>query len=74
MEPLADLRGRPDRSGRRLQTSEVAVADEVAAAASLVMGQAAEGIPAVVVRGLSSLGPSMPSQALLRADGTNLFT
>ncbi len=49
---LLDLRGRPDRRGRRLETSELAVADEIAAAASLLMGQADEGRPVVLVRGL----------------------
>ena len=48
---LADLRGRPDRQGRPLQVTQVAVADELAAAASLVMGQADEGTPVVHVRG-----------------------
>lgn len=48
---LIDLRGRLDRNGRPLQTSELAAAEEVAAAASLVMGQADEGRPAALVRG-----------------------
>jgi coenzyme F420-0:L-glutamate ligase / coenzyme F420-1:gamma-L-glutamate ligase len=48
---LLDLRGTPDRTGRRLQVTEVGVADEVAAGASLLMGQAAEGRPIVHVRG-----------------------
>ena len=49
---LADLRGQPDLFGRRLQSSEVALADEIAAAASLLMGQAGEGRPIVLVRGI----------------------
>ncbi len=49
---LADLRGRPDLFQRPLQTTEVGFADEVAAAASLLMGQAAEGRPVVLVRGV----------------------
>ncbi|MFL7871112.1 MAG: coenzyme F420-0:L-glutamate ligase [Anaerolineales bacterium] len=48
---LADLRGRPDLFGFKLQITQVGVADELAAAASLMMGQAAEGMPAVHVRG-----------------------
>ena len=48
---LADLRGRPDLFGFKLQITQVGVADELAAAASLMMGQAAEGTPAVHVRG-----------------------
>lgn len=49
---LADLRGRPDLFERPLQTTEVGFADEVAAAASLLMGQAAEARPVILVRGL----------------------
>jgi coenzyme F420-0:L-glutamate ligase/coenzyme F420-1:gamma-L-glutamate ligase len=48
---VLDLRGTPDAAGRELQVTEVAVADEVAGAADLVMGKAA-GIPAAIVRGL----------------------
>ena len=48
---LQDLRGRPDLFGFTLQVTQVGVADELAAAASLVMGQAAEGTPVVHVRG-----------------------
>ncbi len=49
---LRDRRGEPDRQGRPLQGTLVAVADEVAAAASLLMGQADEGRPVVAIRGL----------------------
>ena len=48
---LKDLRGTPDLWGRPLQVSEVAPADSLAAAAVLVMGEAAEGTPAVLIRG-----------------------
>jgi coenzyme F420-0:L-glutamate ligase/coenzyme F420-1:gamma-L-glutamate ligase len=48
---VVDLRGQPDALGRELQVTEVAIADEVAAAAELVMGKAA-GVPAAIVRGL----------------------
>lgn len=48
---LQDLRGKPDLFGFTLRITQVGVADELAAAASLVMGQAAEGTPAVHVRG-----------------------
>ncbi|MDL1911255.1 coenzyme F420-0:L-glutamate ligase [Chloroflexi bacterium CFX6] len=51
MPGLQDLRGEPDLFGYRLQITQVGVADELAAAASLVMGQAAEGTPVVHVRG-----------------------
>lgn len=48
---LEDLRGKPDLFGYTLQVTQVGVADELAAAASLMMGQAAEGMPVVHVRG-----------------------
>lgn len=48
---LHDLRGERDLFGRQLQVSEVAVADSLAAAAVLVMGEAAEGTPLVLIRG-----------------------
>jgi coenzyme F420-0:L-glutamate ligase/coenzyme F420-1:gamma-L-glutamate ligase len=48
---LVDLRGQSDLFGFRLQITQVGVADELAAAASLMMGQAAEGTPTVHVRG-----------------------
>ncbi len=49
---LWDRRGEADRYGYRLQHTDVGVADEIAAAAGLLMGQAAEGQPAVLLRGL----------------------
>ena len=49
---LQDRRGAVDRDGTVLQSSEIAVADEAAAAASLLMGQGSEGLPIVVIRGL----------------------
>lgn len=51
MPGLVDLRGTPDLFGFQLRITQVGVADELAAAASLVMGQAAEKTPAVHVRG-----------------------
>lgn len=51
MPGLQDLRGEPDLFGFQLRITQVGVADELAAAASLIMGQAAEGRPVVHVRG-----------------------
>ncbi|TLM99066.1 coenzyme F420-0:L-glutamate ligase [bacterium] len=51
MPGLVDLRGQEDMFGFRLRVTQVAAADELAAAASLVMGQASERVPAVLVRG-----------------------
>jgi coenzyme F420-0:L-glutamate ligase/coenzyme F420-1:gamma-L-glutamate ligase len=48
---VVDLRGEVDARGRELEATEIAVADEVASAAELVMGKAA-GVPAAIVRGL----------------------
>lgn len=50
---LWDRRGEPDLYGYELQHTEVGLADELAAAASLIMGQADEGTPAVLIRGLN---------------------
>jgi coenzyme F420-0:L-glutamate ligase/coenzyme F420-1:gamma-L-glutamate ligase len=49
---LLDLRGSPDLFGRELRTTDLGVADEIAAAASLLMGQAGEGRPVILVRGI----------------------
>jgi coenzyme F420-0:L-glutamate ligase/coenzyme F420-1:gamma-L-glutamate ligase len=51
MSPLSDLRGRADLFGYELQTSVLGTADELASAASLLMGQADEGRPAILIRG-----------------------
>jgi coenzyme F420-0:L-glutamate ligase / coenzyme F420-1:gamma-L-glutamate ligase len=68
-----DLRGRPDLFGQILQTSMVGYADEVAAAASLVMGQAAEATPVVLLRGLASSEAPGTGQSLIRPAEEDLF-
>ncbi len=70
---LADLRGRPDLFQRALQTTEVGVADEIAAAASLMMGQADEGRPIVLVRGLTFERRSGNGQELIRRRELDMF-
>jgi len=70
---LVDLRGRHDLLGRELQATWVGAADEVAAAASLVMGQAAEGIPAVHVRGFPYPLREGSLQELIRPREKDLF-
>jgi coenzyme F420-0:L-glutamate ligase/coenzyme F420-1:gamma-L-glutamate ligase len=70
---LADLRGRPDLFQRALQTTEVGVADEIAAAASLMMGQADEGRPIVLVRGLAFERRSGSGQELIRRRELDMF-
>lgn len=52
IEPLWNRQGETDLYGRELQTTSISVADELASAASIVMGQADEGIPVVMVRGV----------------------
>lgn len=53
MDPLWNRKGEKDLYGRKLQTTNIAVADELAAAASILMGQADEGIPVIIIRGVS---------------------
>lgn len=52
--PLWKRVGEKDLYGRELETTEIATADELSAAASLIMGQADEGLPVVIVRGFDS--------------------
>ena len=70
---LLDLRGEPDLYGNPLRVTEVGSADEIAAAASLVMGQAAAGIPAALVKGLELDGPNTNAATLLRDPDKDLF-
>lgn len=73
LRPVVDLRGTADAGGRVLQVTEVAVADEVAAAAELVMGKS-RGVPAALVRGLDPdwLGPGS-ARDLVRKPADDLF-
>jgi len=70
---LLDLRGSPDLYGRALRVTETGFADEVAAAASLLMGQADEGIPVVLVRGLARSDPDTNAAQLIRSADQDLF-
>jgi coenzyme F420-0:L-glutamate ligase / coenzyme F420-1:gamma-L-glutamate ligase len=70
---LVDLRGRPDRNGRALRVSELGAADELASAASLLMGQGDEGCPVIHARGFPyALRPGRASE-LLRPPQLDLF-
>lgn len=70
---LVDLRGQPDLFGYTLRITQIGAADELAAAASLVMGQAAEGTPLVHVRGFPyALGEGSLIE-LLRPKEQDLF-
>jgi coenzyme F420-0:L-glutamate ligase/coenzyme F420-1:gamma-L-glutamate ligase len=70
---LIDLRGQPDLFGRTLEVSIIGFADEIAAAASLLQGQAAEARPVVLVRGLTWSAPATPAAALVRSPEEDLF-
>ena len=70
---LQDLRGQPDLFGFMLRITQVGVADELAAAASLVMGQAAEGTPVVHVRGFPYPLREGSLQELIRPKEQDLF-
>jgi coenzyme F420-0:L-glutamate ligase/coenzyme F420-1:gamma-L-glutamate ligase len=70
---LIDLRGRPDLFGRTLEVSVIGFADEVAAAASLVMGQADEASPVVLIRGLRWSAPASTAASIVRAPNEDLF-
>lgn len=68
-----DLRGQPDLFGRPLRVTIVGHADEIASAASLLMGQANEARPVVLVRGLPARTPHRPAASLLRPSSEDLF-
>jgi coenzyme F420-0:L-glutamate ligase/coenzyme F420-1:gamma-L-glutamate ligase len=70
---LLDLRGRRDREGRALEVTQVGLADEIASAAQLLMGEADEGRPAVLMRGLSWGDEPLPARALVRERSADLF-
>jgi len=75
IDPLDDWRGRADRHGRTLAATEIALADQIAAAADLVRDKSS-GVPATIVRGLADRvtaadGPG--ARALQRARGDDLF-
>jgi coenzyme F420-0:L-glutamate ligase/coenzyme F420-1:gamma-L-glutamate ligase len=74
--PMADHRGLPDREGRPMEATVIAIADEIASAADLVKGKAL-GVPAAVIRGLahhvtSEDGPG--ARAMVRPESEDLFT
>jgi coenzyme F420-0:L-glutamate ligase / coenzyme F420-1:gamma-L-glutamate ligase len=70
---LIDMRGHPDLFGRELLVTETGFADEIAAAAGLLMGQADEAVPMVLVRGLRWSAPELPAAALIRPAEHDLF-
>ena len=73
MDPIRNEIGQQDLYGRELEVTEIAIADELAAAASAVMGQAAEGCPVVVVRGARWVSSNEGSDRLIRSRDLDLF-
>ena len=72
LAPILDLVGTSDWAGRQLEATEIAVADELAAAADLVMGKAA-GIPAALIRGYEGPRDEGKASELVRPVDEDLF-
>lgn len=72
LDPLDDLRGRTDRHGRKLASTIIAVADQLAAAAGLVMKKDA-GCPAAIIRGFEWQAAEGSVRSLLRKPEEDLF-
>jgi coenzyme F420-0:L-glutamate ligase/coenzyme F420-1:gamma-L-glutamate ligase len=72
LEPLEDIRGHADRHGRKLASTIVAVADQLAAAAGLVMRKAA-GCPVALIRGFEWQPAEGSARSLLRKPEQDLF-
>ncbi len=73
MPGVEDWRGRPDLFGYQLQHTEIGLADMVASAATLLLGQAAEGIPAVLVRGVTFTQRDGSAAEIIRPAAANLY-
>lgn len=73
VEALTNLRGQHDLYGRELEVSEHAVADSIAAAAELLMGEADEATPVIVVRGTNQGSSTQDSTVLLRPSPDDMF-
>lgn len=75
LEAIWDRRGEPDRYGRLLKSKQVCVADELAAAAGLVIGQSNEGVPIAIIRGYRyrSSDRSTVKRDVIRDDSEDLF-
>ncbi len=73
VQTVADIRGQLDRQGRELKVSIVGIGDEIAAAANLLIGEAAEGTPVAVVSGLKVLSETQTGADLVRPSSEDLF-
>jgi coenzyme F420-0:L-glutamate ligase/coenzyme F420-1:gamma-L-glutamate ligase len=72
MAPLVDYRGKPDASGKTMQATVIARADEVAAAAELVMGKT-DRVPVAILRGVASVEESGSGRDLIRPAAIDIF-
>lgn len=73
VDAYSDLRGQNDLFGNPLRVSSVGVADQIAGAAELLMGEAAEGLPVVILRGMPKPVNPSNARALLRDPQFDLF-
>ena len=74
INPILDMRGKKDLFGYELQTTMIAQVDSLASAAQLVMGEADEGIPAVLIRGYKFiLNKEAKIESILRKKELDLF-
>jgi coenzyme F420-0:L-glutamate ligase/coenzyme F420-1:gamma-L-glutamate ligase len=73
LSSIVDLRGRADLFGNQLRVSEEAIADELASAASLIQGQADEGLPVVFIEGYRTSSQHIPASELIRPEEKDLF-
>ena len=73
LSSIVDLRGRADLFGNQLRVSEEAIADELASAASLLQGQADEGLPVVLIEGYPTSSQHIPALELIRPEEKDLF-
>ena len=73
VQALVDLRTSLDLFGRQLRVTAIALADEIAAAATLLMGQGGEGRPVVLVRGFAAFDQPTNARELVREKDKDLF-
>jgi len=73
INPIRNYIGSPDLFGRAMQVTEAAVADELAAAASFLMGQGDEGTPVIIIRGAGVPAATGSAHELVRSPSMDLF-
>lgn len=70
---LVDRRGEQDRDGRLLEVTQIALADQIATAATLAMGEGAESVPVALMRGMDLPTGDLPASSLVRPLEEDLF-